>query len=165
MPAQPTRHVKIYRGGSVRIGPISVITLVVVLCLAVMSALAASTAHATKVISGRYAESVELMYVVESAGQEFVAGVDEALASGGGAAAVNAELDAICARVRAVDSRVSCTAEAFDSSVSAKLSCEDARTLEVELELQPDATYRIVEWKMSPPQQEAPATGNLWTGG
>ena len=173
MPPKPTKHIRVHRGGSVRIGPLSVITLVVVLCMAVMGVLAVSTANATKAISGRYAASTEEMYVIERAGQEFVADVDAVLAearedgssASAAARAVNKQLDGICKKARAVDERVSCTADVDGSTVSAEFACEDARSLEVAITIKPDATYRIDEWKMVSPQQEAASAGSLWNGG
>ena len=173
MPPKPTKHIRVHRGGNVRIGPISVITLVIVLCMAVMGVLAVSTANATKAISGRYAASTEEMYVIERAGQEFVACVDAVLVEARedddsatvAARAVNKALDGICEKARAaVDDRVSCTADMDGLTVSAEFVCEDARSLEVAITIQRDVTYRIAEWKMVSPQQDAATAGSLWTG-
>lgn len=172
MPPKPTKHITTYRGGSVRIGPISVITIVIVLCMAAMGVLAVATANATKVISGRYAAATEMMYVAERAGQEFVAELDGVLASARGRGATAAEvaslvdrsLDGICVKARGVDDRVSCSAAVDGRTVSAEFACDGARTLEIAITIEPDATYRIDEWRMASPQQEAATAGNLWTG-
>ena len=173
MPPKPTKHIRVRREGEVRIGPVSVITLVAVLCMAVMGVLAVSTANATKAISERYAASTEEMYAVERAGQEFVAEVDGTLAPARAGDISTAEavsfvakaLDGICEKARGADSRISCTADLDGRTVSAEFACEDARTLEIAITIQPDATYRIEEWKMVSPQQEAASAGSLWTGG
>lgn len=77
--------------GSVRMGPISLITLIVVLCLAVMAALAVSTAKATYAATERQSYSTADIYTAEGAAQEFLAAVDTQLApvraAGGGRAA------------------------------------------------------------------------------
>ena len=51
MPPRPTQHIQKRRADNVRIGPISIITLIIVICMAVMGVLAASTSHATQAIS------------------------------------------------------------------------------------------------------------------
>ena len=65
---------------SVRMGPISLFTLVVVLCIAVMSVLCFSLAHSSLTVAQRQADFATDSYANESAGQEFVAAVDEVLA-------------------------------------------------------------------------------------
>ncbi len=67
--------------GSVRIGPISLFTLIIILCLAVLAVLSLTTARAELSITERQAATTET-YALETAGQEFVAAVDAALAEG-----------------------------------------------------------------------------------
>lgn len=73
--------------GSVRMGPISIFTLVIILCLAVMAVLSFSTAKATYASSQRHASSTTELYALEEAAQGFTANVDGILgdvrASGG----------------------------------------------------------------------------------
>lgn len=69
--------------GSVRIGPISLFTLIIILCLAVLAALSITTARAELSITERQAATTTETYQLEVQGQEFVAAVDGALASGG----------------------------------------------------------------------------------
>lgn len=68
--------------GSVRIGPISLFTLIIILCLAVLAVLSLTTARAELSITERQAQTTTETYVLETAGQEFVAAVDAALAEG-----------------------------------------------------------------------------------
>ena len=173
MPPNPTRHIQTHRGDNVRIGPISVITLIIVICMAVMGVLAISTANATVTISDRQASATERLYLDERAGQEFVASVDDVLAkarangdSGSAAArSVKAALDGICEKARtAADGRVDCTADVNGSVVTAEFVCEDTRLLNIAITIQGDASYRITEWKMTSSQQDAATTGNLWSG-
>lgn len=72
--------------GSVRIGPISLFTLIIILCLAVLAVLSLTTARAELSITERQAQTTTETYVLETAGQEFVAAVDAALAEGGSSA-------------------------------------------------------------------------------
>ena len=68
--------------GSVRIGPISLFTLIIILCLAVLAVLSLTTARAELSITERQAQTTTETYALETAGQEFVAAVDAALAEG-----------------------------------------------------------------------------------
>lgn len=71
--------------GSVRIGPISLFTLIIVLCLSVLSVLSLTTARAELSTTERQAATTTETYRLEVAGQAFVAEVDGALAKGGAA--------------------------------------------------------------------------------
>lgn len=173
MPPQPTIHIQTRRGENVRIGPVSVITLIVVICMAVMGVLAASTAHATAVISNRQADATQRMYLNENAAQEFLASMDEVLAdvraAGGsaqaGAAAVDDQLDSICEKARAAgQGRVSCTALVDGTTVTAEFICEETRLLNIVITIRDGSVYRIDQWKMSSAQQEPATAGTLWQG-
>ena len=74
-----TAHIQTQLGEKVRIGPISLITLIIVICMAVLGVLAASTSHATQTISERQANASQQMYLNEKAGQELVADIDAVL--------------------------------------------------------------------------------------
>ena len=168
MPPQPTIHIQTRRGENVRIGPVSVITLIVVICMAVMGVLAASTAHATAVISNRQADATQRMYLNENAAQEFLASMDEVLAGGSaqaGAAAVDDQLDSICEKARAAgQGRVSCTALVDGTTVTAEFICEETRLLNIVITIRDGSVYRIDQWKMSSAQQEPATAGTLWQG-
>ena len=71
--------------GSVRIGPISLFTLIIVLCLAVLTVLSVTTSLAELSTTERQAATTTETYQLETAGQQFVADVDAALAEGGDA--------------------------------------------------------------------------------
>lgn len=166
-------RIQLHQGDKVRIGPVSIITLIAVICMAVLAVLAASTSNATAAISERQANANQLLYLNESAGQEFVAGIDDALAGvraqGGsatdGAQAVQRELDAICQQAReATDGRVDCTANVEDTTVTAEFVCENTRRLTVAVTIRDNATYRIDEWKTASAQQAPPSAGTLWQG-
>lgn len=72
--------------GSVRIGPISLFTLIIILCLAVLAVLSLTTARAELSVTERQAQTTTETYALETAGQEFVAAVDAALAEGASSA-------------------------------------------------------------------------------
>lgn len=72
--------------GSVRIGPISLFTLIIILCLAVLAVLSVTTARAELSITERQAATTTETYQLETAAQQFVAEVDAALAEGSSSA-------------------------------------------------------------------------------
>lgn len=167
------QHISGRSGDNVRIGPISVITLIIVICMAVLAVLSVSTAEATMAISQRQADATQELYLNERAGQEFVAEVDDALTSirvsspsaSRGATAVNAKIDDICAAAQlAADNKVKVTASVDGTSVNAEFVGENMRRLNVTITILDSAMYRIDRWKAAAIQQEAPTVGNLWTG-
>ena len=174
MMAQAQRtHIQTHESDKVRIGPITTITLIAIISMAVLAVLAASTAHATSVISDRQANATQMLYLNECAGQEFVAGIDDALAgvrrAGGtatdGARAVSAQLDKICEQARAAgNGQVDCTANMDDTTVTAEFICGDTRRLSIAITIRDDASFRIDKWKMASAQQGTPSTGTLWQG-
>ncbi len=161
------------RADNVRIGPLSIFTLIVVLCLAVLAVLSFSTAHASMVLAERQATATSELYLDEVAAQEFVSGVDAKLAAvraggGGGAEAVQAVSGALIelrnAAQSAASGEVEVTAAMGDDTVTARFECQNGRTLTIAITILPDARYRIDTWKMSAVQNEAQPEGSLWTG-
>lgn len=65
---------------SVRMGPISLFTLVIIICLAVMAVLAMSTSQATYAAAEKQARFTVDTYANEQVAQQFVAEIDAALA-------------------------------------------------------------------------------------
>lgn len=164
---------------SVRMGPISLFTLVVVLCIAVMSVLCFSLAHSSLTVAQRQADFATDSYANESAGQEFVAAVDEVLAglradagsgaagaggaagSGGtagaasGKAVVIGKKSALAAlKARGADLAPGATLSFGSDSVTADFLLPSSRRLYVELAIDDDATYRVVQWKQTTRQDK-----------
>lgn len=163
---------------SVRMGPISLFTLVVVLCIAVMSVLCFSLAHSSLTVAQRQADFATDSYANESAGQEFVAAVDEVLAglraqagssaAGGGAAGsggaagaasgkavVIGKKSAMAAlKARGADLAPGATLSFGSDSVTADFLLPSSRRLYVELVIDDDATYRVVQWKQTTRQDK-----------
>lgn len=161
------------RADNVRIGPISVFTLIIVLCMAVLAVLSFSTAHASLVMAERQATATDELYADEVAAQEFLAGLDARLApvraakgdAAAGASAVAAGLiDMRDAAQDAAAGQVEVTAGISDTTVTARCECQNGRTLYLAITILDDATYRIDTWKMSAVQNEAQPEGSLWTG-
>ena len=145
-------------GGSVRIGPISLFTLVIVLCLAVLGVLAITTAQATYTAAAKQAAFTEDTYANEDAAQRLVANLDEALvgvrASGGGLEAAQT----------AVDRMLPSNAERDGSTVRATFTADSGRTLAIALTLRANATYEVTAWKATTPSTNAEPGETLWSG-
>ena len=161
------------RADNVRIGPISLFTLIIVLCMAVLAVLSVATAHASLVMADRQATATSELYLDEVAAQEFVAGLDAQLAivrdvGGNGEAGAKRVSDALVdlrdAAEDAAVGEVEVTAGMSDSTITARFECQNGRTLYLAITILSDATYRIDTWKMSAVQNEAQPEGSLWTG-
>lgn len=180
------RKVSIQHEDKVRIGPISIITLIAVISMSVLAVLSVSTAQATNTISTRQAQATSELYLNETAAQEFMAGLDDLLAGYRTSTAatdsftpveqtdaidaaqvakqVEAGLDDVCAKAReAVDGQVDLTASVEGTSVKADFEGPSMRRLSIAVTIQDDATYRIDKWKASAAQQ-IQQTENLWAG-
>lgn len=147
--------------GSVRIGPISLFTLVIVLCLAVMAVLAVTTAQATYAAAEKQALFTDDTYANERAAQSAVAAIDAALqpvrAAGGGSSAAQAAVD------RALPTDIA-LAERDGSTVRLQFATGSGRILDVELVINADATYEITEWKATTQWTNDGADKTLWPG-
>ena len=124
----------------VRLGWLSLLLTVIILCLATLSVLSFSTARADL---ARQAQSV---YALECAGQQWLAELDAALAQAGD----TAELDALLPHGTAREG----------PGVSAVLEGADGRSLSVFAELTADGGYRVIQWQQSAEwagEAEAPA--------
>ena len=161
------------RADNVRIGPISVFTLIIVLCMAVLAVLSFSTAHASAVMAERQATATAELYIDEVAAQEFVAGVDAKLAgvraSGAdGTRGIQVVSDSLIelrdAAQAATNGQVEATAGISGPNITARFECQNGRTLYIAITILSDASYRIDTWKMSAVQNEEQHEGSLWTG-
>ena len=147
--------------GSVRIGPISLFTLVIILCLAVMAVLSATTAQATYTAAEKQALFTDDTYANESAAQSAVAAIDAALASvrdaGGGLDAALAAVD------KALPTDAAC-AQRDGASVLLTFTTPSGRTLDVELIIKANATYEISQWKATTQWTNDGPSTMLWPG-
>lgn len=146
--------------GSVRIGPISLFSLVVILCLAVMSVLTLTTAQATYAAAEKQARFAADTYANEQAAQNLVAEVDAALApiraaGGSPADALAAVADAL---VRTDDATLD------GNRVQATFTTESGRTLSVVLTVNDNATYTVSQWKATTHWSDTDSGEKLWSG-
>ncbi|WP_241158196.1 S4A5 electrogenic sodium bicarbonate cotransporter 4 [Adlercreutzia sp. ZJ138] len=164
-------NIRMTRGsGSVRIGPVSVFSLVIVLCLAVMAVLAVSTAQAAYTAAEKQAWFTSATYNNEQAAQSFVAEIDGALAGvrtdRSAANAEEANADVVADALVAVADVISAYEGAYidGNQVGAEFSSDSGRTLSVVLTIRDDATYEISQWRATTQWNEAGSGEVLWSG-
>lgn len=145
------------RTGTVRLGPISLFTLIAVLCLATLAVLSITTSNASYRLATLQGESITQQYQAESAAQGFLAQV---CANGASPEAVSA---AAAAMQEASGGAVTVEASAAGSVVSAKFSCSNGRALDTQIEVGDGGSYRIMQWKMTAKVNSA-ETETLWLG-
>lgn len=155
--------------GSVRIGPVSLLTLLIVLCLAVMAVLAVTTAQATYAVTSRQASFTKDTYANEAAAQRFVATLDEVLQDQRSAGAARNDVMQTLNRnlprmlEESSDGATSASATIDGNIVSASFVTESGRVLNVELVVKANLAYEIGQWKTAPPADKG-ASETLWTG-
>ena len=121
----------------VRLGWLSLLLTVIILCLATLSVLSFSTARADLALAQKQARQAQSVYALECAGQQWLAGD-------------TAELDALLPHGTAREG----------PGVSAVLEGADGRSLSVFAELTADGGYRVIQWQQSAEwagEAEAPA--------
>lgn len=144
--------------GSVRIGPISLFTLVIILCLAVMAVLSATTAQATYSAAEKQALFTNDTYQNEQAAQSAVAVIDAALEG------VRASGDGLDEALAAVDEALPADAQRDGSRVLMTFASSSGRTLDVELTITANATYEISQWKATTQWTNDGPGATLWSG-
>ncbi|WP_251197581.1 hypothetical protein [Anaerotardibacter muris] len=125
------------RQGSVRVGPVSILVLTIVLCLAVMAVLALTTSRAEESITSRQEASTIEMYANELEGQTFLARLDAALAASPTVAA-------------ALDSLDLPEGATFENGVL-KVAFEQpgGRRLDIEVSIPNKSGYQVIAWRAS----------------
>lgn len=145
--------------GSVRIGPISLFALLILICIAVLSVLAVTTAHASYASAEKQASFTTDTYTNEILGQKFVGQVDTVLtqtrASGGGRTEAMAALQSALPKEAKIE----------DNTVQVDYTRASRRTLSITLSITDDAHYRITEWQATTLWEPETETETLWSGG
>lgn len=144
--------------GSVRIGPISLFSLVIILCLAVMAVLSVTTAQATYASAERQASFTTDTYANERSGQELVANIDAALGQ------VRAQGGGLTKALNAVNTVLPESATLEGSTVRAEFTTDSGRTLAIELDIRANATYEITSWKATTLWVDGSTGEALWSG-
>ena len=156
------------RNEGMRIGPISLLTLISVLLLAVLAMLCVTTTNATKAMAARQADSTAETFLVDSCGQALVAGIDDELKSSTGTAAD--AVSSVNARMTDLQSKAKRSCGGDDLDISAQTDGDDisftvisqnGKTLEAELRVMDDLSYSIESWRITTTQQLPEDT--LWS--
>lgn len=154
----------------VRIGPISLLTLISVLLLAVLAMLCVTTSNAARAMSERQAAAATDSYAIESCGQTVLARIDE-IARGNGTdaasavAAIDARLDSVKSDATDGDASKNLQVEASTDgdTVSFKITSEDGRELDASITYADDLTYSVNEWKVTTAQTDDSSAEGLWS--
>lgn len=137
--------------GSVRIGPVSILVVIIILCLAVMAVLALTTAEAEESITTRQEESTTALYANEAEAQVFLAQLDDALASN---SSVRAALDTLDLPEGAV----------YENGVlEVAFVQENGRRLDIELSISANASYEIMAWRATTEWNEEDPDKIFWS--
>lgn len=146
--------------GTVRIGPVSLLSLTIIVCLAVMAVLAAATAQATYAAADKQTRFVDDTYANERAAQDLVSEIDAALAPIRAAEGNQAEA------LAAVESALAARNEASlnGDQVDALFVADSGRTLDVAIDINDDATYTIARWSATTQWNDTDPDDVLWSG-
>ncbi len=154
----------------VRIGPVSLLTLISVLLLAVLAMLCVTTTNAASAMATRQAESVSDTYALDSCGQQVLACIDEELQSSKGASGSFAA-STITAGWNSIQQKVvsagytdmqNLSASADGSEISFEISTYSGKTLNAKVRVSDNMTYTVEQWKTTTTQETPQET--LWTG-
>ena len=154
---------------NVRIGPISLLTLISVLLLSVLAVLCVTSANAAQAMSQRQAAALTATYDLDSCGQNTLAAIDEELqgmsgSSGSFAASVvgvrlqNVQQDALAATG---SDEYSITTQVDGALIEFTVSANDGKSLEAAIRVNDDMTYTGEKWKTATTQAEPEQV--LWT--
>ncbi|MBQ9059486.1 MAG: hypothetical protein IJ125_09905 [Atopobiaceae bacterium] len=156
------------RSRGVRIGPISLFTLVAVLALAVLAVLVYSTARAMTTLSERQAEMNTEAYLAESIGQEMLSNLDAVLADAsddgldkqGAIKLVTNRLSEIALEGYGVKSQASVDGDALTVSYLTT----SGRKLDVVIGINDDLSYSVRKWKTTAEMGVGSEGETLWSG-
>lgn len=143
---------------SVRIGPISIFSLIIILCLAVLSVLTIATAQASFALADKQARFNSDTYVNEVAAQEFLADLDAKLASSRASGATHAQT------LEAVKKALPEGASIEGDTVEVQFVTDSGRMLTVTLEITSANRYRISQWSATTQWEAQSSESGVWTG-
>lgn len=150
---------------SIRIGPVSLATLISVLLLAVLALLCVTSANAAQAKAERQANSTTEAAALDATGQDLVSRVDAELAASNGSwPAVSAKLNTLAhdARDASTLKGSSITTTSGKTGVAFVISASSGKQLEARVSTNDDGTLSIDEWKLTNTQE--PTEETLWSG-
>lgn len=124
----------------IRMGPITVIALLIIIALATLGVLSLTTARASSVAAEKQDAAIQALYENERQAQQFLADLDDALEP--------ARRSGLSAReaVASLSTDNLAGAEADGITIS-KSFANDARMLDVIVVIRDDLNYQVVSWK------------------
>ena len=126
--------------GSIRIGPISILSTVIIICLACLATLSITTSLVSQKSANNQADHTASVYANEMAAQSFLADVDDTLAevknSGGSYKTAMQRLKN--------EAPEGCTVT--NNELRVAFVNQDTQKLNVTLRINEDFTYTIVQW-------------------
>ena len=144
--------------GSLRIGPISVFTLVVLISLSVMSVLTITTANASRALAEKQSSIVQESYLNEASAQHLIAQIDtllqDAQSNGMSRAAALERIQSILPDGSTVSENV----------ITVFFFSGDRRFLEIEIKVTDDLHYVVNRWRASTEWVPDTTGPNLWPG-
>lgn len=178
-----TRRREAPAAGSVRMGPISIFTLVIVLCLAVLAVLSVTTARADAALAARQASFTQDDYANERAAQTFAAEAADVLATLTPSAAPEDAVSALAAAAPELAARTEASAPAgttvtattgasatagtdtpvADAVLVLTVAAPSGRTLTATFAVDSGATLTITSWQPATTWTED-TTDTLWMG-
>ena len=144
--------------GSVRMGPISIFSLIILLSLAVLSVLAFTTAEAVSASAEKHARFTVDTYANESDAQELVAEVDAILADVRGRGGSRNDALAALAANLPQGTRIE------GGTLRAEFSKDSGRMLLITLAITDNADYRITQWQATTRWDVTEDRDILWLG-
>lgn len=148
---------------TIRVGPISIFSLVIALCVAVLCVLTISTAYANQALAKRQGAYLQGEYTNEVAGQLVLAQIDDTLARTGATnqqtafTALDAALPTICHDVENAviqtngDATTTVTATRDNATITIICSSSVGRQLTIQLGITTSATVEVRSWRTSTP--------------
>lgn len=184
-----TRRREAPAAGSVRMGPISIFTLVIVLCLAVLAVLSVTTARADAALAARQASFTKDDYANERAAQTFAAEAADVLATLTPSTAPEDAVSALAAAAPELAARTEASAPAgttvtattgadatagtgatagtdptaADAALVLTVAAPSGRTLTATFAVDSGATLTITSWQPATTWTED-TTDTLWMG-
>lgn len=151
---------------NVRIGPISLLTLISVLLLAVLAVLCVTSANAAQTMSQRQADALTETYQLDACGQNVLAAIDEELSGMGGtsgafaASTIGVHLQRDLGKLTQDDMNL--TLKTDGARIEFTVSAPDGKQLSAAVRVSDNLTYSVEEWKTTTTQSEPEQT--LWSG-
>lgn len=143
------------RTEGVRVGPITLVTLIAALLLAVLAMLCATTANAQATMANHQATSLAETYAIDSCGQRMIAGIEESLNQGDVAAALTTtKLETIANNAKTADgaSDLNIQSEYDGSTVTFTISASSGKTLRAKV-TRDNTSVSVEEWKLTATQE------------